>query len=523
MANITEELNNPQWSEGIYQLETTDPVLGGPNGIANRQAKELAARTQYLKKKQEEYKPGAASTTKAGIVQLSSATDSNSEELAATPKSVKAAYDKAVESAGKGLPVGAVIGFPRAVTNPEGYLKADGSVFAQATYPDLHRVLGGNKLPNLTRSDVGMTAYFPVDDIPAGWLKYDDIAARVNQSDYPELYRKLVAQYGSIDAVPKAEDRFIRNAAGGLTIGQIQADEIKKHVHKHISNDNTGDDRIGLLTNYFEDSTDLDPVKVTTVDKDNDISDNGWLTPKADSPFATGGAETRPKAIAMVLCIKAQNSLDDVVMWIKAYGKVTNAGALDASTLAAGLQDKADKTELARVEQKIPDQRALEQKIREVEAKIKPAAVMRLITESQQITVPEGITLIYVTLIGGGGGRGGYKNNPWDDGGNAERKQVYIAVSAGDVLDITIGAGGYDAGWGDNNGGGGGISKIARAGQDLLACNGGGGGLPGWGGKGASRTYPYDPLIVGTNYGRGGGRGTGKGNGENGCCLIEGI
>ena len=37
-----------------------------------------------------------ASTTQAGIVRLSSATDSNSEELAATPKAVKAAYDKAV-------------------------------------------------------------------------------------------------------------------------------------------------------------------------------------------------------------------------------------------------------------------------------------------------------------------------------------------------------------------------------------------------------------------------------------------
>ena len=37
-----------------------------------------------------------ASTTQAGIVQLSSATNSNSEELAATPKAVKAAYDKAV-------------------------------------------------------------------------------------------------------------------------------------------------------------------------------------------------------------------------------------------------------------------------------------------------------------------------------------------------------------------------------------------------------------------------------------------
>ena len=343
MANITEELNNPQWAAGIYQLETTDPVLGGPNGIANRQAKELAARTQYLKKKQEEDKPGAASTTKAGIVQLSSATDSNSEELAATPKSVKAAYDKAVESAGKGLPVGAVIGFPRAVTSQEGFLKADGSTFTQATYPDLYRVLGGNRLPNLTHSDIGMTAYFPFGDIPDGWIKYDDISTKVTQAAYPELYRKLVAQYGSIDAVPKAEDRFIRNTAGGLTVGQIQADEIKKHAHKHVSNDNGGSDRIGLRSNYFEDSTDIDPVNFVTVMHDEGSSDNGWITPNGDSPFATGGAETRPKAIAMVLCIKAQNSLDDVVYWIKAFGAVANAGLLDASRLAQGLQDKADK------------------------------------------------------------------------------------------------------------------------------------------------------------------------------------
>ena len=49
MANITENTQNPAWSNGIYQIETSDPVLGGENGIANRQAKELAARTQWLK------------------------------------------------------------------------------------------------------------------------------------------------------------------------------------------------------------------------------------------------------------------------------------------------------------------------------------------------------------------------------------------------------------------------------------------------------------------------------------------
>ncbi|MGY2573759.1 hypothetical protein [Vibrio sp. C8] len=38
-----------QWEDEIYQLETTDPVEGGPDGIDNRQAKQLANRTLYLK------------------------------------------------------------------------------------------------------------------------------------------------------------------------------------------------------------------------------------------------------------------------------------------------------------------------------------------------------------------------------------------------------------------------------------------------------------------------------------------
>ncbi|WP_421240151.1 hypothetical protein [Aeromonas enteropelogenes] len=45
MANITE---TPSYDAGIYQIETTDPVLGGPNGIANAQAKGLANRTAFL-------------------------------------------------------------------------------------------------------------------------------------------------------------------------------------------------------------------------------------------------------------------------------------------------------------------------------------------------------------------------------------------------------------------------------------------------------------------------------------------
>lgn len=46
MANLTEEEN---YDAGIYQLELTDPVEGGPDGIDNAQAKGLANRTAWLK------------------------------------------------------------------------------------------------------------------------------------------------------------------------------------------------------------------------------------------------------------------------------------------------------------------------------------------------------------------------------------------------------------------------------------------------------------------------------------------
>jgi hypothetical protein len=39
------------YEDGIYQLETSDPVMGGPEGVDNRQAKQLANRTAWLKEK----------------------------------------------------------------------------------------------------------------------------------------------------------------------------------------------------------------------------------------------------------------------------------------------------------------------------------------------------------------------------------------------------------------------------------------------------------------------------------------
>ena len=150
MANLNE---TAQWETGIYQLETSDPVMGGPDGIDNRQAKQLANRTLWLKNQTEVLQtatagkaasatavnagngltgggnltasrtislgqPGqitaqsqnavqssghthaidTATTSRAGIVMLESSTGSQAEDRAATPKAVKASYDKAVEA-----------------------------------------------------------------------------------------------------------------------------------------------------------------------------------------------------------------------------------------------------------------------------------------------------------------------------------------------------------------------------------------------------------------------------------------
>lgn len=82
-----------------------------------------------------------ASTTKAGIVQLSSATNSDREDMAATPKAVKIAYDKAEEAARLAVPSGAVMYFA-GQTAPTGWLKANGAAVSRTTYAALFAAIG---------------------------------------------------------------------------------------------------------------------------------------------------------------------------------------------------------------------------------------------------------------------------------------------------------------------------------------------------------------------------------------------
>ncbi|MFQ1046646.1 gp53-like domain-containing protein [Avibacterium paragallinarum] len=280
---------------------------------------------------------------------------------------------------GDGVPVGSVVAFPSAVQNPHGFLRCDGSSFGQETYPALYQALGVNTLPDLRRSDVGMTAYFATDNIPEGWIAFDDIEEQVSEQAYPELYRYLVAKYGSLSAVPKAKDRFIRNAGALLAVGEVQQDALQDHFH-YIPTEAGGNYQAEKdITVVIRDSDDTDvepgafkPAQQGRVQANNSAVAGGaraktYLASTKDTTEkdTRTAEETRPKSLVLKLCIKAQNTLDGVQFWIKAFGEIANAGKLDASRLAQDIQQvrakKADVLHTHRVSEITDFERSVEQ------------------------------------------------------------------------------------------------------------------------------------------------------------------
>ncbi len=94
-----------------------------------------------------EYSIGTASGTVSGTTKLSDATNSTSDVnsgVAATPKAVKAAYDKAVEAQNIGILLGIDwIGVPRywrSTTLPANHCWANGDFVAFADWPELEQV-----------------------------------------------------------------------------------------------------------------------------------------------------------------------------------------------------------------------------------------------------------------------------------------------------------------------------------------------------------------------------------------------
>lgn len=119
-----EHMNNQQGAIRDLQQELINVLRAADiSPDPKKQNQLIDAISQYVGEKVPD-----ASLTKKGIVQLSSATDSDSETEAATPKAVKSLAEKITELQGVALPVGTPIPWP-SDSVPPGYALMQGQSF----------------------------------------------------------------------------------------------------------------------------------------------------------------------------------------------------------------------------------------------------------------------------------------------------------------------------------------------------------------------------------------------------------
>ena len=209
MANLT---LTRQWVENIYQLETSDPVMGGPDGIDNRQAKELGARTNYLKDQVDTinqdrtgYAP-KASPAFTGIPTAPTAVAGTNNAQIATTEFVKTAIAALVGSAPAALDT--LEELARALAgdaNLKATLLAEIGKKANATdFNALHDLFIGIPIP------------YPLSTVPTGCLAMN--GQRFDTRRYPKLAQKYPS-----GQLPDLRGEFIRGWDNGLGVDENRA------------------------------------------------------------------------------------------------------------------------------------------------------------------------------------------------------------------------------------------------------------------------------------------------------------
>ncbi|PFH10858.1 tail collar domain [Collimonas sp. PA-H2] len=148
--------------------------------------------------------------------------------------------------------------------------------------------LGGTPLALVSElSPCGEIAYFATTSAPVGWLKAN--GALVSRATYAALFRAIGTRFGAGDgaatfAVPDLRGEFMRGLDdgrgidGGRSIGSFQSDELRSHSHL-INTRNT--------------------IGTTGV-----ASESGGTPGSSYITGFAGGTETRPRNIALLVCIK---------------------------------------------------------------------------------------------------------------------------------------------------------------------------------------------------------------------------
>jgi microcystin-dependent protein len=132
----------------------------------------------------------------------------------------------------------------------------------------------------------GAVAFFGLNTAPAGWLKAN--GALVSRTTYASLFAVIGTTYGAGDssttfALPDMRGEFPRGWSDGRAVdtgrvfGSAQAQAIQSHTHTSRGSVGTGGQQAFV---------------------------QGSDTFSISGVQATGGAETRPRNVALLACIK---------------------------------------------------------------------------------------------------------------------------------------------------------------------------------------------------------------------------
>lgn len=136
----------------------------------------------------------SASTSAKGIVQLSSATNSDSELVAATSKAVKVAYNKAVEASSKaGLPLGHIFAWPFP-TAPDGCIILNGSTYDRTLYADFFAYI---KSKGWTKTETEWQSIAQANNGYCPWYSEGDGSTNFRTPKFAP-YQKLTIASGNV-------------------------------------------------------------------------------------------------------------------------------------------------------------------------------------------------------------------------------------------------------------------------------------------------------------------------------------
>ncbi|AUM38305.1 phage tail protein (plasmid) [Salmonella enterica subsp. enterica serovar Pomona str. ATCC 10729] len=258
-----------------------------------------------------------ATTAQKGIVQLSSATNSTSEVLAATPKAVKAAYDLANGKQAADATLTALAALATAADKLPYFTGVDRAALTALTSVG-RAILGKTSIQSVldylglgegSALPVGVPVPWPSATPPTGWLKCN--GATFSSEKYPNLAKV----YPTLK-LPDLRGEFIRGwddgrgIDSGRSILSEQGYATEDHAHGLPSKSTVATDR--SINFYFDEAWATSGN--TGVIRWGNTSDAGLPAPnygtfktykQSVANLGTAGLETRPRNIAFNYIVRA--------------------------------------------------------------------------------------------------------------------------------------------------------------------------------------------------------------------------